>query len=179
MVPNGTFPKISAAPRSIGGLRMSKSVVLAFALCLPCGLAAAQYPAPGPRPGGMPPSQPGGEEKEEGPAEQAPEEPEKEQTLQPLPGFARQREKQLQFLELAGYLRWRGELYHNFNLGFHEASVGPMPNPSPATPFAESADCFPTPAENTTVVRPACNDNLSTANMRLRLEPTINVSEQV
>src|SRR5206468_161261 len=108
-----------------------------------------------------------------------PEEPEKEQTLQPLPGFSGQREKQLQFLELGGYLRLRGEMWHNFNLGFHTSSVGPMPNPSPGTPFPESADCFPTPAENTSLARPACNDNLSTANLRLRMEPTVNVSEQV
>jgi uncharacterized protein (TIGR04551 family) len=137
-------------------------------------LAAAQMMPGQPRPGGgLPP--PSGEEKEEGPAEQAPEEPEKEQSLQPLPGFARQREKQLQFFQLAGYQRFRSEFWHDLHLGF-------QPSSTQGTPFQVPADCYPPPVGTNPRNEPAsrkCDSNLSTANMRLRLEPQINVSEQV
>ncbi|HJZ87810.1 MAG TPA: TIGR04551 family protein [Polyangia bacterium] len=157
---------------------MRLPLLLCLALCLP-SLAAAQVMPGQPRPGGLPPTQPGGDEKEEGPAEQAPEEPEKEQQLQPLPGFSTQREKQLQFLELSGYLRWRGELWHNFNLGFHDSGT------QQGVPFPEPIDCYPPVGTGTSnprmedPVRRTCDDNLSTANMRLRMEPTVNISEQV
>jgi uncharacterized protein (TIGR04551 family) len=144
----------------------------ACASCLWPALALGQVMPGQPRPGGgLPP--PGGEEKEEGPAEQAPEEPEKEQSLQPLPGFTAQRQKRLQFFELSGYSRFRTEFWHNLALGFRDNGQG--------TPFQVPADCYETTDSLTqrNEVNRACDDNLSTANMRFRLEPTINVSETI
>ena len=129
-----------------------------------------------PRPGGLPPPGQSGREEEEGPAEQAPEEPEKEPTLQPLPGFSNVKEKQVQFFQMTGYMRFRTEFWHQFNLGFNDVGQG--------TPFQVSADCYPPPsgtdprAEGNPSTR-SCDTNLSSANMRLRLEPTINVSDYV
>src|SRR6266436_2434941 len=60
---------------------------------------------------------PGGE-KEEGPAEQAPEEKGEGPALQPLPAWPQQKEKQLQYFEFHGYIRFRAYLFHALNLGF-------------------------------------------------------------
>src|SRR5262249_1120252 len=82
------------------------------------------------------------------------------------PGFPTQREKQLQFFELSGYMRFRTEFWHDFHLGFRDNGLG--------TPFQVPADCY-----QTGVTGNNCDQTLSTANMRLRMEPTFNVSEQV
>src|SRR5262245_33349585 len=79
-------------------------------------------------PGSRPPSGPTGpeKEKEEGPAEQAPEDKTGESpALQPLPAWPAQREKQLQFFQLNGYIRFRAYQFHNFNLGFFDQLNGP------------------------------------------------------
>src|SRR6185369_8160731 len=85
--------------------------------------AFAQFgPGGGMRPGGAPPGQPGqgSEQKEEGPAEAAPEEKAESPALQPLPAWPQQREKTLQFFQLNGYIRFRAYLFHALNLGFYE-----------------------------------------------------------
>jgi uncharacterized protein (TIGR04551 family) len=73
-------------------------------------------------------------------------------------------------------MRFRTEFWHNFNLGFHDANRQPA-----GTPFQESADCFPPPTGSNPRMETnrECDSTLSTANMRLRMEPVINVSEQV
>ena len=93
--------------------------------------ACAQF---GPGGGGMRPGgagaarpQPAGEEKEEGPAEAAPEEKGESPALQPLPAWPQQKEKPLQFFQLNGYIRFRAYLFHNLNLGFCAAATsGPQ-----------------------------------------------------
>ena len=90
-------------------------------------------------PGSRPPSGPStgpDKEKEEGPAEQAPEDKTGESpALQPLPAWPAQREKQLQFFQLNGYIRFRAYLFHNLNLGyFDQLSLGQV---------AGTEDCFP------------------------------------
>ncbi len=130
---------------------------------------------------------PSGEEKEEGPAEAAPEGKVESPALQPLPAWPAQKEKSLQFFQLNGYIRFRAYLFHNLNMGFYEGMSGPkspffiplseiggngMANPGPGVTNPPSA-CS---SRNNANCR---DDNSTSADMRLRLEPTINVTEQV
>jgi uncharacterized protein (TIGR04551 family) len=154
----------------------------------PLRSAYAQFGGAGPQPGipgGAPGGQPGAPEKEEGPAEAAPEQKGESPALQPLPAWPQQREKQLQFFQLNGYIRFRAYLFHNLNLGFYEGTAGPR---SPFfIPFSEfnqtgriNNGSTPDPASCAAREHKNCRtDNLTSADMRLRLEPTINVTEQV
>ena len=125
---------------------------------------------------------PAGEEKEEA-AEAAPENQGQEPALQPLPAWPGQREKALQFFQLNGYMRGRAYLFHQLQPRRLPGAAGPRRrSPSPTSSSALPAD--PPPARRT---RRSCaaRDNPTArrqhhlADMRLRLEPTINVSEQV
>jgi uncharacterized protein (TIGR04551 family) len=66
----------------------------------------------------------------------------------------------LEFLQLDGYMRVRGQLMVDFSLT--------------GKPDASGHTLFPVPLQN-----PGSRDSLNTANMRFRLEPTLNVSEHV
>jgi uncharacterized protein (TIGR04551 family) len=66
----------------------------------------------------------------------------------------------LEFLQLNGYLRTRGQLLVNFSLT--------------GKPDASGHYLFPVPLQD-----PAHRDSIANANMRFRLEPTMNVSEHV
>jgi uncharacterized protein (TIGR04551 family) len=66
----------------------------------------------------------------------------------------------LEFLELDGYFRVRGQLLHNLSLGAGTDSAGYY--------------LFPVPRRSS-----SGKGTLASANMRLRLEPTMNVSESV
>ena len=57
-----------------------------------------------------------GTEKEEGPAEEAPEE-NRPSDLEPLSGYAEQGRRRMQIFELDGYLRLRADYMHQFFLG--------------------------------------------------------------
>src|SRR5262249_41616776 len=83
---------------------------------------------------------------------------------------------QVQFFQMSGYMRFRTEFWHNLNLGFNDVNQG--------TPFQVSADCYPPqpgtdPRGEGNPTSRSCDTNLSQANIRLRLEPTINVSDYV
>jgi uncharacterized protein (TIGR04551 family) len=170
-------------------VRMRRSSVLLVALTLTVASPAfAQF---GPGGGGMRPpgGQPGGvpgqpPEKEEGPAEKAPEQENESPALQPLPAWPQQKEKQLQFFQLNGYIRFRAYLFHSLNLGFFEGPLGPRsPFTIPYTEFGQTgmqnnannnpAGCAAREKQNCIV------DNITSADMRMRLEPTVNVTEQV
>jgi uncharacterized protein (TIGR04551 family) len=73
----------------------------------------------------------------------------------------------LEFLQLDGYFRVRGQLYNHLDLG--------------RIPDESGFFVFPVPIENPDPVgvATAARSTLATANMRLRLEPTLNVSELV
>ena len=129
-----------------------------------------------PGPGGMGPmggagpgggvQNPSGDEKKEGVAEEAPKAPGLLPTTPALPPPTGHR-KRWKLLEMNGYFRVRTDWFKNFNLGF---------NPDPATggaPFPRPLDC------SATTTNPAhpCDDTLSSTNLRLRLEPVINLSE--
>ena len=149
-------------------------LLLGAALVLHAGVAHAQFgPSPG---GGMPPGGgmgPGagggsGEEKHEGVAESAPKTPGLLPTTPTLPPPKSHR-KRLQVLELGGYLRVRTNWFKGLNLGFNDdPTKGGAPFPRPLGCSAPAV---------TTGTQPPCGNSLSDANMRLRLEPTVNIDE--
>jgi uncharacterized protein (TIGR04551 family) len=155
-------------------LRQAVSI-LAFLSCTVALAPAARSQFGGQPGGGMPPGgmgpQPSGEEpKEEGPAEEAPEEEVQQPSdLEPLGGYPGQSRRVRQVVQLDGYLRLRTDFFHKLHLG--------------QTYFANVTDRrtppFPVPLE-CAVEQVACGSkNLGGANLRLRLDPTINVTDQV
>jgi uncharacterized protein (TIGR04551 family) len=182
-------------------MRPRTLVVGRAGLALACGLgllardAAAQYGGGGggfgaPGGGGMQQPPPMGQEpKEEGPAEEAPEEEGRPADLEPLAGYAEQNKRKMQIFELNGYLRLRADYMHDFFLGqgyttlnWIAANGAPM-NGLP--PFPVPLEC-PAPNANGlqlgTANAPPSNcghKNIGGANLRLRLEPTLNVTDQV
>ena len=174
-------------------LRPLVVAALAAALVSGRGHPAAAQMAPGGfgAPGGMQPPPPGGgnQEKEEGPAEEAPEE-NRPADLEPLGEYAEQAKRRMQIFELDGYLRLRSDYLHNFALGQAYTNV---PDGVPGVhyglpPFPLPVEC-PPPVDNsappsplTTARGPASrcpHDSIGGANLRFRLEPTINVTDQV
>jgi uncharacterized protein (TIGR04551 family) len=146
------------------------SVFLGTAVILLSGLvdsrvAEAQMTPGGPMGGGMGgPQQPAGEEKKEGVAEAAPKTPGLLPTTPALPP-PKGRRKRWKLFELDGYFRLRTDWFKNFHLGFvDEPSLG-------GAPFPRALSC-----SSLSVGHP-CDNSLSSANMRLRLEPTFNLDE--
>ena len=126
------------------------------------GTASAQ---PSPLPTGGPA---GGEEepKPEGIAEQAPKAAGLLTTTPTLPP-PRDRRKKFEVVTIDGYLRTRGDWLKNLNLGFSDvASVG-------GAPFGGATTCsLPSAAQS-------CDDSIKSANMRLRFEPSVQLSETI
>ena len=138
------------------------------------GVARAQM---GAMPGGMSPGGMGappapGQEHEEGPAEAAPEEEGKAAAEAGPESYANQHRRRTQVIELDGYFRVRPEYLHNFNMG-----LGYVNSSSPTSGYPP----FPTPLDcGTNTTQTGCGaKNLGDTNMRLRLEPTINITDQV
>ena len=143
-------------------------------LLLVASIAEAQM-----TPGGMPmggagpggPTTPAGEEKKEGVGEAAPKQPGMLPTTPALPAPKGKRKK-WKLLELDGYFRTRTDWFKDFNLGFiDDPTLGgaPFPRPFGCTPAVVGSLGAQTN-------RP-CGDTLSSTNMRVRLEPTINLDE--
>jgi uncharacterized protein (TIGR04551 family) len=108
--------------------------------------------------------QPSGEEKKEGVAEAAPKTPGLLPTTPTLPP-PKGRRKRWKLFELEGYFRMRTDWDKNFNEGFlDDNSIG-------GAPWPRALSC------NATALNHPCDDTLSSANMRLRLEPTFNIDE--
>jgi uncharacterized protein (TIGR04551 family) len=103
------------------------------------------------------------EEKKEGVAEAAPKTPGLLPTTPALPA-PKSRRKRWKLFEIDGYYRMRTDWLKNFNLGFPEPNVGGSPFPTALGCKSDIADA-------------PCDNSLSSANMRLRLEPTINLDE--
>jgi uncharacterized protein (TIGR04551 family) len=154
------------------------------------GLAPPAFAQMGPGgfggPGGMqPPPPPGaGGEKEEGPAEEAPEEENRPSDLEPLSGYAEQGRRRMQIFELDGYLRLRSDYMHQFFLGqgYYAAANTNIPNVNYGLPpFPVPLDC-PRPNSMmavTTIPSNCPSKNIGGANLRFRLEPTLNVTDTV
>jgi uncharacterized protein (TIGR04551 family) len=112
----------------------------------------------------------GEEPKEEGPAEEAPEdEAPQPGDLEPLGGYPGQARRVRQVIQLDGYTRLRSDFFHKLHLDqTYFVNVGNRRTP----PFPLPLEC---PADET-----RCGSkNLGGANMRLRLEPTINITDEV
>jgi uncharacterized protein (TIGR04551 family) len=116
---------------------------------------------------GQPTSQPAGsDDKKEGVAVEAPKSPELMPTTPALPP-SKPKRKRWKLLEMDGYFRMRGDWFKNFNLGFlDEPAVG-------GSPFPRDLAC------NSQTLNHPCDDSTRFANMRLRLEPTINIDEGI
>lgn len=143
---------------------------LGFAL-LGGGTAIAQT-GPGTMPGAGAPT---GEEedKPEGVAESAPKTPGLLPTTPALPP-AKGKRKEFELLELDGYFRFRGDYFKNFNLSFRDdETLGGAPFPRPI------GCSVPTDGSPGDVNSRPCGDTVKSANMRLRLEPTINLDETI
>jgi uncharacterized protein (TIGR04551 family) len=111
----------------------------------------------------------GEEPKAEGVAEQAPSEPELP-TTKPLPAYPGQKQKEYKIARVGGYLRLRTDWFSNFNQGFTETAA------RRGVPFPRALSCEATPD---TSARAACTDSIGSGNMRLRLEPVVELSEKV
>jgi uncharacterized protein (TIGR04551 family) len=150
-------------------IRVLRYVLVASALLVP-GVALAQTPSMGPPPGGTIGEE---EPKQEGNAEKAPKETSPLPTLPALPPYPGQDRKKFELVTINGYLRVRTEWFDNFNLGFHDSGQG--------IPFNQPLTCRDTAPNTTTnnVMANACGGSIGSANMRVRLEPTFNLSENV
>lgn len=142
-------------------LRIPALAASLMATLLVAGTADAQIgPGPAPGPGG-----PGEEEKKpEGIAEEAPTVPGTLPTTPVLPA-PKARKKRFQVFELDGYFRWRGDYFKNFHLNF-----GDDPTTGLGAPFRRPISCD--------VVNGPCGDTLKSSNIRMRLEPVINLDEK-
>jgi uncharacterized protein (TIGR04551 family) len=129
-------------------------------------------------PGGTLGPPPGGtigeeEPKKEGVAEEAPKEPTPLPTLPPLPPYPGQEHKKFELLELDGYMRFRADWLNDLNLGFRDVGAGaPFHDPIACRDASPEAGQQPANAD-------ACGGSIGSSNMRVRLEPTINLSETV
>jgi len=171
---------------------MTRALTAIFVALVASALAPrafAQYGGGMGAPGGMQPPPPMGQEpKEEGPAEEAPEEEGRPADLEPLAEYAEQNRKKMQIFEVDGYMRFRGDYLHNFFLGqgysfltSKSPSGGSVPG---LPPFPLPTSCpTPMPGQTITNMGPPGNTcgqkNTGNGNIRLRLEPTLNVTDQV
>jgi uncharacterized protein (TIGR04551 family) len=156
--------------------------------------AARAQMSPGMGPGGMGAPQPMGQEpKEEGPAEEAPEEAQRPTDLEPLAGYPDQARRKLQIFEVDGYMRVRVDYLHNpfMNQGYTTIN-STLPDGRTASglpPFPVPLECpKPVPggvipahnsADPNNPGRACPNNAMGAANLRLRLEPTLNVTDMV
>jgi uncharacterized protein (TIGR04551 family) len=130
-------------------------------LGLASGIAVAQ-------PTGLPTGgPPGGEEepKPEGIAEAAPKAAGLLATTPTLPP-PRDRRKKFEVITIDGYLRTRGDYFKNLHLGFIEDP-------------AQGGAPFPLPLGCSLLSPAPCDETLKTSNLRLRLEPSIQLSETI
>ncbi len=171
----------------------TRSLRFRLAIGLPLTLALAGTSPAWAQMGGMSPGMgpgmgnPGGasphEEKEEGPAEAAPDAEEKAPTSKEDSAshleLARRRSK---VVELDGYYRVRTDYLYKMNMGQGYNTGGPVPA---LPPFPVPAECLPSGAIGNSgggsagTKTGACDNGLGDGNMRLRIEPTINLSDQV
>ena len=122
--------------------------------------------------------QPSGEEKKEGVGEAAPKAPGLLPTTPALPAPKGHR-KRWKLLELDGYYRMRTDWFKNFNLGFtYNPTTTATGTASGGAPFPRALGCTAAAIGNAgnSTDRP-CDNSLTSSNMRLRLEPTINLDE--
>jgi uncharacterized protein (TIGR04551 family) len=129
---------------------------------------------PGMRPGMGAPG--GHTDKDEGPAEVAPDAEAKAPANQEGDnGYLEQSRRKAKVVEFDGYFRFRSDYLYKMNLDQGYNANNGLPA---LPPFPTPSDC--TPAGGGINADKSCRSrSLGTTNMRLRLEPTINVTDQV
>ncbi|HEX7598836.1 MAG TPA: TIGR04551 family protein, partial [Polyangia bacterium] len=173
-----------------GSLRLRLAIGLPLTLAL-AGASPAwaqmggMSPGMGPgmgKPGGMSPH----EEKEEGPAEVAPDAEEKAPASKESDtSQLEQARRRTKVVEFDGYYRMRTDYLYKMNMGQGYNPGGSGGGPPALPPFPVPSECLPsgqvgnsgTPSSGG--VTGACDNGLGSGNMRLRIEPTINISDQV
>lgn len=176
-----------------------------FGATIGVGTAAAAQPGAGPGGpigpggGGAPPAAGGRRDKKDGPAEEAPKDKEALRPIEPVPATPR-RLRRLELFDLNGYMRMRADYFHRLGLGLVEpADLGEGDRPQRFfDPPAESletdedgnilrnndASCLNRLLNNGVSNSRAftrCNRRQGTAsaNMRLRLEPSLHITDTV
>jgi len=153
-------------------------------------------------PGGGAGGGPGGaKDKKDGPAEAAPKDKKALQPIDPVPAQPKGL-RRLQLFELHGYMRARGDYFHRMDMGLGNGitsdpsepiDIDNRFNPPPATQAettadgairTSDADCIAGVTANGLSASKAttrCNrrNGHASANMRLRLEPTLHVTDMV
>jgi uncharacterized protein (TIGR04551 family) len=165
----------SSLPRLAAGLPFILAPLLSAASVW------AQMGGMGPGMGGMGPGmgQPPSarQDKEEGPAEDAPDAEEKATPAEESDvGYLEQARRRSKVIEVDGYYRLRTDYLWKMNLdqGYNAAGPGPAALP----PFPSPAECMNNPGQGATYV--GCRGKgYGNTNTRLRIEPTINISDQV
>ncbi len=176
--------RAGASGRYLTGL-----VAFSALLCGGTHEALAQFgPGGGLRPlGGSSPGGLGGpqgnapSDKPEGPAEAAPTTGPTDAATEPLPQWPEEKkDKSLQFLQLHGYLRGRGFFWSNYNLGsFNDPSIRANPFTVPFSELPDSAGNHPTTGCGARNNNTCAVHDIRTADMRFRLDPTLNLSEHI
>jgi uncharacterized protein (TIGR04551 family) len=140
------------------------AAAIALTMVLPVSASAQVQPTNPPgTPGSPTEEQPG---KTDGAAEQGPKRTDLLPTVPVLPPDKSER-KAFELIELNGYFRFRGDWFKQFDMGFNDdPALG-------GSPFPNALACTPTDGVN----KP-CEGTLKAANMRLRLEPIINLNEK-
>lgn len=147
-------------------------------------------------PGGAPGGPGGRQKKKEGPAEAAPKDKEALRPIEAVPAQP-QRFRRIQLFELNGYLRVRGDYFHRLGLGLpNTLDPADPPNkffepPAESSEFddqgmerfndARCSERLSSSGVNTTRAAMRCNrrQGFASANMRLRLEPTLHITDTV
>jgi uncharacterized protein (TIGR04551 family) len=130
-------------------------------------------------PGGMGQPQGARQEKDEGPAEDAPDAEEKATPAKESDvGYLEQARRRTKVVEFDGYYRLRTDYFWKMNLdqGYNPGGSGGGPPALP--PFPSPAECMNNLPQGGAMI--SCRGKgYGNANMRLRVEPTVNISDQV
>lgn len=173
---------------------MTKILPILIVICGLCGLAGRAFGQFGPGGGMRPMGGPGAAgmgqgqpppDKPEGPAEEAPEKQGTDVATEAVPEWPGQKQRESRLFQINGYLRGRGYYFSNLNLGhFNDPSQR-------ANPFTLPYSELPVPVDTSNMLPNAvaceprtgdkgCRGNsFRTADMRLRLEPMILITDNV
>ncbi len=163
---------------------MAGKLLTWLAIGLPFMLALAGAEPAWAQMGGMSPMGPGmgsptgasHAEKEEGPAEAAPDAEEKATpSIEEDQGYLNQARRKTKVIEFDGYYRMRTDYFYDLNMGqgYNNGGVPALP------PFPVPSECLPGGGSGQSTATGCPDKGLGDGNMRLRIEPTINISDQV
>ncbi|HEX2656985.1 MAG TPA: hypothetical protein VHU40_01880, partial [Polyangia bacterium] len=175
--------------KSLVSLFLAGAAGVASLTLIPAARAQMGGMGPGMGPGGGMPGAPANTTpKEEGPAQEAPEDANTPADLEPVAGYGVEGRRRAQLFELDGYFRLRADYLHDFNLGqgysnktlpqgyLTNGTTGGLP------PFPTSVLCAaPQPGDTAGSMNyAACgHKDLGQSTLRFRVEPTLNVTDQV